>query len=185
MPPLCYNTNNKMASYILEQKTIENISNQLRTQGKKVIFTHGSFDLLHIGHSHLLNISKKKGDTLIVGIESDERIRKYKNPDRPIIPDKARIAMLLDHRAVDFVLHIQGDVPWTNAYYLNLYKRLFPTMITYGKTHLCNDRFKESEYKLEGIMYKQINEVQIETGSTSKIIEKINKSYFSANKLSK
>lgn len=123
-----------MSAYLLKQSTIETISHQLRNQGKNVVFTHGSFDLLHAGHAHLLNTSKAKGDTLIVGIESDARIRKFKNPNRPIIPDEARIRMLYDHRAVDFILHINGDMPWSDSYYLNLYKRLFPKYVTYGAT---------------------------------------------------
>jgi D-beta-D-heptose 7-phosphate kinase/D-beta-D-heptose 1-phosphate adenosyltransferase len=72
--------------YLLNESTIITIAHQLRTQNKKVIFTHGTYDLFHAGHSYFLTKSKKLGDVLIVGIESDKRVEKFKGKGRPIIP---------------------------------------------------------------------------------------------------
>ena len=159
--------------HLLKPKTIIDVSNQLRDQGKKVVFTHGSFDLFHSGHSYLLNTSRKKGDILIVGIESEERIRKYKNPQRPIIPDSERIHMLLNHTAVDFVLFITGKVPWSNSYYVGLYEKLSPNIVTFGKTFGHKEKFTNKEFQLKNVAYTQIKELPLETGSTTKIINRI------------
>ena len=59
----------------LSLDTIEDVSNQLRLNDKSVVFTHGAFDLFHIGHAEFLKRSKKLGDYLIVGVDCDERIQ--------------------------------------------------------------------------------------------------------------
>ena len=62
---------------ILTQDIITQISNQLKENRKDVVLTHGVFDLFHIGQAEFLKKSKKQGDYLIVGIESDERVSAY------------------------------------------------------------------------------------------------------------
>jgi D-beta-D-heptose 7-phosphate kinase/D-beta-D-heptose 1-phosphate adenosyltransferase len=75
----------------------------LRAQGKRIVTTNGSFDLLHAGHLHLLSEAKQRGDVLIVGLNSDASVRGYKGPTRPIVPERQRAALLLALRPVDYV----------------------------------------------------------------------------------
>ncbi|MGC8805583.1 MAG: pantoate--beta-alanine ligase, partial [Candidatus Ratteibacteria bacterium] len=67
-------------------KELQKIVENLKIQKKKIVFTNGCFDILHAGHLHLLEKAKKKGDILIVGLNSDESVRKLKGNNRPIIP---------------------------------------------------------------------------------------------------
>jgi len=67
------------------------------------VTVNGSFDVLHAGHLHILNEARSQGDTLIVGINSDESVRSYKGASRPIVPERQRAEMLLALRVVDYV----------------------------------------------------------------------------------
>ncbi|HLB51668.1 hypothetical protein A3F07_00550 [candidate division WWE3 bacterium RIFCSPHIGHO2_12_FULL_38_15] len=96
-------------------------------------FSHGTFDLFHAGHSYFLNQSKKEGDILIVGIDSDEKTGKIKGITRPIIPEKQRIEILLNHKAVDFVFLIDKINYNEEKFYLEMYDRFFPNIMTYGR----------------------------------------------------
>jgi len=92
---------------------IKLIVSRLRKQKKKIVLTQGSWDMIHIGHARYLNIAKKHGDVLIVGVDSDHKIRKRKGPDRPIVPEKERIEMLTHLKSVDFVVLKQvRDPKW-------------------------------------------------------------------------
>ena len=66
---------------------------ELKGQGKKIVATNGSFDLLHATHVYFLQETKKQGDILIVGLNSDASVRSYKSPDRPIINEHDRAEM--------------------------------------------------------------------------------------------
>jgi rfaE bifunctional protein nucleotidyltransferase chain/domain len=83
----------------------------LRSQGKRVVTLNGSFDLLHAGHLYILEQAKAQGDVLIVGLNSDASVRKYKSADRPIVPQAERARMLLALRCVDYVHVFDEDVP--------------------------------------------------------------------------
>jgi len=74
-----------------------------KTQGKKIVWTNGCFDLLHPGHLHSLKKAKQQGDILIVGLDSDESVKKLKGHDRPIVSEQQRAEMLA---SLDFVNHI-------------------------------------------------------------------------------
>lgn len=80
-------------------------------QGKKIIFTNGCFDILHLGHVEYLNEARALGDALIVAINSDESVRKLKGPDRPINNEHDRKEMLLNLRAVDCVQVFYNETP--------------------------------------------------------------------------
>jgi D-beta-D-heptose 7-phosphate kinase/D-beta-D-heptose 1-phosphate adenosyltransferase len=80
----------------------------LRAKGRKIVTINGSFDLLHSGHLHILNEAKRQGDVLLVGLNSDQSVRGYKGPLRPIVPERQRAEMLLALRVVDYV-HIFNE----------------------------------------------------------------------------
>ncbi|MFZ1302177.1 MAG: adenylyltransferase/cytidyltransferase family protein [Candidatus Microsaccharimonas sp.] len=84
-----------------------------RTLGMKIVLTSGSFDLLHIGHMRYIEKAKEFGDILILGVDSDEKIRGRKGPDRPVVDETERMQMLSHTRSVDFItLKQASDTKW-------------------------------------------------------------------------
>ncbi len=75
------------------------------------VFTNGVFDLLHIGHVHLLEFARAQGDRLVVGINSDSSAKRLKGPSRPIVSAAERAEMLLALRCVDQVEIFEADTP--------------------------------------------------------------------------
>ena len=162
--------------YYLKQKTIVDVAHQLRILNKKVVFTHGTFDLFHAGHSYFLSQSKKEGDILIVGVDSDKKVSKVKGLSKPIIPQLHRIEMLLNHKDVDFVFLIDKISSNEEKYYLEMYENLFPYLMTYGRNFEYQNQFLKKSYQIKGVKYKKINKVFKEAISASKIIQKIKES---------
>lgn len=77
---------------IIKNRTLlKDIIRELKSQNLKIVFTNGCFDIIHRGHVEYLNKAKKLGDVLIVGINSDESIKKIKGEKRPIIPLYSRL----------------------------------------------------------------------------------------------
>ena len=83
----------------------------LRRAGKKIAFTNGCFDLMHIGHVKYLEAAKNNGRILVVGLNSDKSIRAIKGPSCPICPQKSRAAVLAGLACVDFVVIFNEDTP--------------------------------------------------------------------------
>lgn len=84
-----------------------------RTEGRRIGFTNGCFDLLHPGHLSLLNQARGVCDRLVVGLNSDASVRRLKGPDRPIQDETARAAVLASLEAVDLVVLFDEDTPLT------------------------------------------------------------------------
>ena len=89
--------------YVPEYERIHAIVGALRTLGLKVVLTSGSFDILHEGHSMYLEAARGFGDFLIVGLDSDEKIRARKGPHRPAVPEMERLRMVTHQRGVGLV----------------------------------------------------------------------------------
>ncbi len=83
----------------------------LRAAGYKVVFTNGCFDVIHRGHVELLRFAKSLGDVLVVGLNSDESVRRLKGRGRPINTLRDRASVLLAIRWVDFVVPFHEDTP--------------------------------------------------------------------------
>ena len=77
---------------------------KLRTANKKVVFTNGCFDLIHIGHLRTFNEAKKMGDILIVGLNSDRSVKALKGETRPFISEQDRAELVLALKPVDYVI---------------------------------------------------------------------------------
>ena len=76
-----------------------------RTQGKRIVFTNGCFDLMHIGHTRYLQAAKALGDVLVVGVNSDASVRSLnKAPDRPIVSEAQRAEVVAALGSVDYVI---------------------------------------------------------------------------------
>lgn len=79
------------------------LSDSLKEKGKKIVFTAGSWDLLHVGQCRYLEAAKAHGDILVVGVSSNEAIRKVKGPNKPVLDEVLRAEMLTYLKPVDFV----------------------------------------------------------------------------------
>jgi len=83
----------------------------LKGAGRRIAFANGHFDILHVGHLRYLQAAKAEGDVLVVGINSDESVRRLKGPDRPIVPAEERAELLAALNPVDYVVVFEGDSP--------------------------------------------------------------------------
>ena len=95
-------------------------------RGKTVVFNNGCFDLLHAGHLKVLEWCKKRGDVLVVGLNSDASVRRLKGSGRPILPWKERGALMAALRPVDYVTWFDEDTP------ARLIRRLEPDVLVKG-----------------------------------------------------
>jgi rfaE bifunctional protein nucleotidyltransferase chain/domain len=96
---------------IIEREKIADLVAKLRAEGKKIVFTNGCFDILHLGHIRYLREAKSRGDILIVGLNSDESVRKIKGENRPIMGEEERAEILASLEMVDFVVIFEETVP--------------------------------------------------------------------------
>lgn len=94
-----------------DYQRITDIVGALRTLGLKVVLTSGSFDIIHEGHSMYLEAARRMGDFLIVGVDSDEKIRARKGPHRPAVPEMERLRMVTHQRGVGLVTLKHLDHP--------------------------------------------------------------------------
>lgn len=88
---------------LIAQSDLMTLHDKLHDAGKKVVFTAGSWDLLHVGQCRYLEEARSKGDVLVVGVSSNEAIRRVKGPNKPILDERIRAEMLTHLRSVDFV----------------------------------------------------------------------------------
>jgi len=96
---------------ILNLDELKKNIDRLRAEGKKVIFTNGCFDIIHIGHVRYLREAKAFGDVLVVGLNSDGSVSMIK-PDRPINPQDQRAEVLASLEMVDYVTLFEEETPY-------------------------------------------------------------------------
>lgn len=88
---------------LIAQSDLLDLQDQLKSKGKKVVFTAGSWDLIHAGQCRYLEKASSFGDILVVGVSSNSAISRVKGPNKPILDEKIRAEMLTFLRCVDFV----------------------------------------------------------------------------------
>lgn len=160
---------NRAAGFVVSHKGTVPIPKEFNDKSRKnkykLGFTNGCFDLLHIGHLSLLKQAKDNCDYLVVGLNSDDSVRKLKGIDRPINNQEKRKAMLLALKFVDEVMIFDEETP------LNLIKRLSPNVLIKGEDYELNQIVGKDFVLSNGgkvIRVKLISDV-----STSKIINSI------------
>ncbi|MBQ3434380.1 MAG: D-glycero-beta-D-manno-heptose 1-phosphate adenylyltransferase [Selenomonadaceae bacterium] len=89
---------------LIDRKNAATFCEGLRQRGKQIVFTNGCFDILHAGHVRYLTTAKSFGDVLIVGLNTDESVRRLKGTNRPINTQDDRAEVLLGLKAVDHVI---------------------------------------------------------------------------------
>jgi D-beta-D-heptose 7-phosphate kinase/D-beta-D-heptose 1-phosphate adenosyltransferase len=90
---------------------LDTITADARRAGKRIVFTNGCFDLLHVGHVRYLAAARDAGDLLIVAVNSDSSVRRLKGAGRPLVPATARAELLAALAAVDYVTIFDEDTP--------------------------------------------------------------------------
>lgn len=93
----------KKLAKLQDSKNLQRKIKEIKNSGKKIVLSSGSWDMLHVGHMRYLKAAKEKGDVLVVGVDSDKKIKKRKGPDRPVVPEQERIEMLSHLEFVDFI----------------------------------------------------------------------------------
>jgi D-beta-D-heptose 7-phosphate kinase/D-beta-D-heptose 1-phosphate adenosyltransferase len=145
---------------ILDRERLKKIISSLRAEGKKIVFTNGCFDILHVGHVKYLKKARRLGDILIVGLNSDQSVSAIK-PGRPVNSQKNRAEVLAALTAVDYVVIFSEKTPY------NLIKTLKPDILVKGgdwkKEDIIGSDIARETYSLPYV--KGI--------STSRTIEKI------------
>lgn len=144
---------------------MKQIRQQLKLENKIVVFTNGCFDILHAGHVDYLLKAKELGDILIVGLNTDNSVRRLKGSSRPVTSELERAFVISNLKAVDYVVFFDEDTPY------NLISELIPDVLVKG-----------ADWSIDNIVGKDIVEkhggkvlnikFDIEQ-STSKIIKKI------------
>ena len=117
----------KILNWDTLDSTLESINKE------KIVFTNGCFDILHPGHIHILDQAKSYGDRLIVGLNSDESIKRLKGPTRPKVSQKDRLRILSSIKFVDYVVLFEEDTP------LKLIKKIKPNFLVKGGDYNSDD----------------------------------------------
>lgn len=150
---------------IRSQKELVKILSQKSYLKKKIVFTNGCFDLLHLGHVRYLEKAKSLGDLLIVGLNTDESVTLLKGPTRPITPLRDRLAVLAALQAVDFVTWFSEETP------LNLIKLIHPIVLVKGADWPASKIAGAKEVKRWGGRIKRIPYVKGK--STTSLVQTI------------
>ena len=99
-------------SHIKTFDEIKTLASKLHNQGKKIVFTNGCVDILHVGHVKYLEVAKSYGDVLILGLNADSSVRKLKGPTRPINTQDDRAYILASLESVDYVVIFEEETPY-------------------------------------------------------------------------
>lgn len=134
-------------------------------QHKKIVFTNGCFDILHVGHIRYLQEARKLGDMLVVGLNSDASVKRLKGPTRPVNEEKDRAELLSALDCVDYVVMFEEDTPY------NLILQLQPDVLVKGGDYKPDEVVGKDIVESRGGCLKLIRFV--EGKSTTSIIEKM------------
>ncbi len=115
-----------MKQKIRARKDLVGIIQDHKTKGKRIVFTNGCFDLLHVGHIRYLEEAKTLGDILVVGVNSDRSVKELKGPLRPLLPHDERMEILSGLGCVDYVTLFDEPTP------LELITALRPQVLVKG-----------------------------------------------------
>lgn len=154
---------------LLSRSLAQALSAEFRKEGKTVVFTNGCFDILHLGHTTYLEAAKKLGDVLIIGVNSDDSVRRLKGNsggvNRPVNPQNDRAAVLSALRAVDYTCIFDEDTPF------DLISSLLPNILVKGGDYTPETIVGADVVRSQGGQVIVIPFV--EGKSTTRIIERI------------
>ena len=140
---------------------------KLQKWNKKIVFTNGCFDIIHAGHIKYLYQAKHFGDVLVIGLNSDESVRRLKGEDRPINKETDRALVLSALEVVDYIVTFEEDTPY------ELIKELSPNLLVKGGDWLVDDIVGADVVLASGGEVKSLP--YYEGHSTTNLLNKLNK----------
>jgi rfaE bifunctional protein nucleotidyltransferase chain/domain len=155
------------------QNKIKNLSEaqkkiaEWKSKGEKVVFTNGCFDIIHFGHVDYLEKARNLGDHLVLGLNTDDSVSRFKGPARPLQDQNSRARVLAGFQFIDMVVFFNDDTP------LNLISELVPDILVKGSDYLAENIVGADVVKKAGGSVKTIDFVP--GYSTTRIVEKIKK----------
>ncbi len=138
---------------------------RLRGAGKRLVFTNGVFDLLHVGHVRYLSQARALGDALVVAINSDRSVRELKGPDRPVFDEAERAEILAGLRDVDYVVVFDDISPRGTI------KKLLPDVLVKGGDYQLDEIHGREEVEAAG--GKVISLPFVPGASTTSLLERM------------
>ncbi len=162
-----HNIEKTLLGKICDVPGLKSLVSSWQSEGKKVVFTNGVFDLLHIGHITYMAKASELGDKLIIGLNSDSSVKRIKGDDRPVNDQNSRAALLAALFFVDGIVVFEEDTP------LNLISTLLPDILVKGADYAIENIVGAKEVIANGGEVKTIDFV--EGYSSTSIIKKIRK----------
>ena len=156
-----------MIEKILTRGAMLSERERLRVAGRRLVFTNGVFDLLHVGHVRYLTTARALGDALLVAINSDRTVRELKGPDRPVFNEAERAEILAALRVVDYVVVFDDVSP------RSLIAELLPDVLVKGGDYNLDQIHGREEVEAAG--GKVISLPFFKGASTTALIEKMSR----------
>ena len=153
----------KAKNKIKSRRALQKWVASLRASGQKIVFTNGCFDILHAGHVSVLEFARSRGDALVVGLNSDDSVRRLKGPARPVNTQGDRALVLAALESVSAVCIFEEDTPY------NLIKLVRPDVLVKGGD------YKPSEIVGREFAKKVVRFALLKGRSTTNIIKKVSK----------
>ncbi|MCK5124957.1 MAG: D-glycero-beta-D-manno-heptose 1-phosphate adenylyltransferase [candidate division Zixibacteria bacterium] len=154
-------------SKLIPQREILLLSNKLRRSKKRIIFTNGVFDIIHMGHVRYLSKARDLGDILIIGLNTDKSVQRIKGPNRPINPQMDRAGVLSAISFIDYVVYFSEDTPE------KLIKLVRPDVLVKGADYKIREIVGSDFVKSYGGDVKRIKLVP--GRSTTKVINRMDR----------
>ena len=158
-----------MPEKILTHEALMNEREHLHRAGKKLVFTNGVFDILHVGHVRYLAQARELGDALVVAINSDASVRELKGEGRPLVSQNDRAEVLSALSSVDYVTVFDDNSP------RSLIAKLLPDVLVKGGDYALDQIHGREEVEAAG--GRVVSLQFVEGSSTSQIIERMKKSF--------
>ena len=158
-----------MPEKILTHEALMNEREHLHRAGKKLVFTNGVFDILHVGHVRYLTQARELGDALVVAINSDASVRELKGDARPLVSQNDRAEVLAALSSVDYVTVFDDISP------RSLIAKLLPDVLVKGGDYTLDQIHGREEVEAAG--GRVISLPFVDGSSTSQIIERMKRSF--------
>ena len=162
----------EVREHLGKERTLEQLVPELqrhRATGKRIVFTNGCFDVMHLGHAKYFQFAKQQGDLLVVGVNTDSGISRLKGPKRPLTPETDRVGLLEEMRSIDYLVRFDEDTP------MKLIETIRPDVLVKG-----------ADYRKEQVVGWELVESYggrvalaplVDGKSTSAVIQKILETY--------
>jgi D-beta-D-heptose 7-phosphate kinase/D-beta-D-heptose 1-phosphate adenosyltransferase len=154
-----------MGRVILDREELLGVREGLRAGGRRLVFTNGCFDILHVGHARYLAAARALGDALLVAVNSDRSVRALKGRGRPLMCEAERAEMLAALAAVSFVTVFDEDSP------RGLISELLPDVLVKGGDYALGEIHGREEVEAAGGRVLALP--YVEGASTTGVIERV------------